>query len=115
MNNLTLFLKILLSDEFVFIALQLVLLCIVLYASLIGRKRIKKHNASRVFRVKYVFLSYSLLSASVVQAVSSVDLFADSKLILIIANLAATFYLCFFNSWFRLILERVVLRSEQIA
>ena len=112
MENFLTFLRLALSDEFVFILLQILILFVLVYGGVVGRRRVKGYHVPRSLEPKHVFFSYSLLSAAAVQSLGAVDLFSGSKLILIIANLTAIFYLCFFNPWFRTLVARVMVKTK---
>lgn len=99
------------SDGFVFAVVQFVLLGLFIYGGTVGRRRF---GANEVFvspdapTVGNVVLAYSIISASVVQTVATADLIAGYKLIIVLADLWAVFYLCFFNSWFKVIVNEAV-------
>lgn len=99
------------SDGFIFAVIQFVVLGLFIYGSTAGRRRF---GANEVFispdtpTVGNVILAYSIISASVVQTVSATDIVAGYKLIIVLADLWAIFYLSFFNSWFKVIVNEAV-------
>ena len=110
-NTLSL-VQVLFSDALVFIALQVLVLFVIIYAGVFGRKKIVRHHVPHVLRAKYLVLAYSVLSAAFIQAISTTELFSGFKLIITVSNLSAILYLCFFNIWFRSILARIIVKVE---
>ena len=106
------YIQVLFSDALVFIVLQVLVLFVVIYAGVLGRKNIEKHHVPHVLRAKYLVLAYSVLSAAFIQAISATELFSGFKLVITVSNLSAILYLCFFNVWFRAILARIIVRVE---
>ncbi|HEY4486450.1 MAG TPA: hypothetical protein VJB70_01820 [Candidatus Paceibacterota bacterium] len=112
MASILSFVQVLFSDALVFVVLQVLILFVVVYAGVLGRKKVAKQHAPHVLRAKYLVLAYSVLSAAFIQAISTTELFAGFKLIITVSNLSVILYLCFFNIWFRAILAHIIVRVE---
>lgn len=104
------FLKVFFSNSSIFLIIQILILIIFLYAIIGDKKKELEKFAPKNQKLNELVLAYSIISVSVIQAVSSLDVLSDFKLSIIIANLVAVFYLSFMSPWFRRIIERVFLR-----
>ena len=94
-------LNILIGDVTIFIILQGIILVLFLYAATHRKSHARKTSHKRLLRGSDLVLAYSLISASLIQAISSTDILTQFKLGIILTNLVASFYLCFFSPWFQ--------------
>jgi hypothetical protein len=103
-------LHILIGDVTIFVLLQGLVLVLFVYSAMHHKRSrgavVKKYS----LKTSDLVLAYSLISASLIQAVSSVDVLAQFKLGIILTNLVALFYLCFFSPWFQGMIARVASR-----
>ncbi len=92
------------SDCYAILAVELILAGLV-FISLLQRFRRKKGSTVQVTRGPESRRSFGVAfgfgSVILLQVINSSAAFAGHKVFLSLANLAALFYLCFFNGWFR--------------
>ncbi|MEX0933651.1 MAG: hypothetical protein WD003_00080 [Candidatus Paceibacterota bacterium] len=88
------------GDVTIFLLLQGFILGVFIYSATHHIRR-KKSKKITTLKASDLVLAYSLISASLIQAISSVDILTQFKLGIILTNLVASFYLCFFSLWFQ--------------
>lgn len=102
--DLPAFIQVFASDTFVFFILHVVLAVFVIYA--VFRRRHESFSSFRQNSNNFV-LAYSVIAASIVQAVQVAEVATGFKMIIAIADLGGAFYLCFYSGWFRTTIARV--------
>lgn len=95
--------KYLIGDSVIFIALQIGLIVLFLYAIWGDQKR-KKRNIKIKRGEKswdHFYMAYGFLSVVVTQIISISEFGKGYKIIFTVVDLLVLLYLSFFNSWFR--------------
>lgn len=100
------FIAIAVSDVTVFIVLQFIIFVLFVYS--IAMRKGESQTQKYSLRMSDLVLAYSLISASLIQAISSTPVLTQFKLSIILTNLVATFYLCFFSPWFQGVIAHAV-------
>jgi len=101
------------SDAVVFALVQLLVVGLVIYARISDGKKTDRRQYFYDRPSSFV-LAYSVISASVIQAVTSADLFSGFKVVVTLADLSAVFYLCFYSRWFRGVVMQVLGSAEKV-
>jgi len=104
------FTEIFFGDLTVFISVQFMILFIFMYA-ITGKRRNERHNTlTKDLKISELVLAYSIISASIIQAITATEILADYSLFITLTNLVAAFYLSFFSPWFQNIIAEASLK-----
>jgi hypothetical protein len=93
-----------LTDAYAILAVEVLLISLVVvsvYKSLWKRKGVRLSLTRGPGSWKKFGIAYGVSSVLILQLINSSETFVGHKVLLSLFNIAALFYLCFLNGWFR--------------